>query len=278
MQNLMFGNLFAALSMFSLVSGIQDNALRGREIYEVRESKSKTYHWSVLFISEFLVELPSLVFSYTIYFVCWYFPIQLDNAPSVAGFWWFSIALLLQFFFTSFSIMLAYISPDLPSASALFSFLMVTLVLFCGVFQPSSLLPGFWKFLWRLSPMTYIVEMTLSSLLHGREVHCSDIELSYLDPPQGQTCGVFLADYFETHTGYISNPDATSQCGVCKYSVGDEYLEYLGMSYGNRWRDVGFMFVFTVFNLFLLFVLYYFFRVKKGSFGSLFKKSKTKTN
>ncbi|GME68028.1 unnamed protein product [[Candida] boidinii] len=278
MQNLMFANLFATLAVYSLASALQGSALKGREIYEVRESKSKTYHWSTLFIAQFLNELPSLMCSYTIYFVCWYFPIQLDNSPSVAGFWWFTVCFLLHFFFTSFALMLAYISPDLPSASILFGFIMTVCVLFSGIFQPASLLPGFWKFMWRVSPITYILEMTLSTLLHGREVHCSDIELSYLDPPQGQTCGVFLSDYFETHTGYVSNPDATSQCGVCKYSVGDEYLHSLGMSYGNRWRDVGFLWVYTIFNFFVMFVMYYFLRVKKLDFSGLFKKSKKKTN
>ncbi|GME95202.1 unnamed protein product [[Candida] boidinii] len=202
MQNLMFANLFAVVSIFPLAATAQSVAIKGREIYETREYKSNTFHWSILFISQYINELPSLIINFTLFFVTWYFPIQLDNSTSRAGFWWFTIAFVVQFWFLSFALALAYIAPNVASASILFSFLGTVCMIFSGIFQPASLLPGFWKFMWRTSPITYILEMALSTVLHNREVHCSDVELAYFPPPQGMTCGEYLTDFFQVNPGY----------------------------------------------------------------------------
>ncbi|OUM54746.1 hypothetical protein BVG19_g4169 [[Candida] boidinii] len=114
--------------------------------------------------------------------------------------------------------------------------------------------------------------MTLSTALHNREVHCSLVELSYFPPPQGMTCGEYLVDFFQSNPGYVTEPDSTTLCGVCKYSVGDQYLTSIGMSWGNRWRDVGLLFSFTIFDLFMMFLLYYIFRIKKWNPMDLIQK------
>ncbi|OUM52137.1 hypothetical protein BVG19_g1297 [[Candida] boidinii] len=277
-QNVMFAVLFAITTIYTVATTIQFVAINGRDIFEVRESKSSTFHWSILFIVQYVNELPSLIFNYTIFFISWYFPIQLDNSPSRAGFWWFSICFVYQFWFLSFALGLAYISPNVASASILFSFLTTVCLLFSGIFQPISYIPGFWKFMWRASPLTYAMEIGLVPLLHGREITCNSIELSYLNPPQGMTCGEYLSDYFQDHSGYVYNSEATSQCGICKFNTGDEYLKSISMSWGNRWRDVGILYLLTVFDVLITLLLYYLIRIKKidffKMFSSIFNKNK----
>ncbi|KAG7694129.1 hypothetical protein KL948_003099 [Ogataea haglerorum] len=263
MQNLMFACFMAVVVSAPLTNQIQERAIKSRELFEVRESKSNTFHWSCLLLSQFLVELPySITFS-TIYFICWYFPIQLDNEPSRAGLWWFCQSIFFQLYYVSLGLAVVYASPDLPSANVLIGLVFNFIVSFCGVVQNPSLMPGFWHFMWRVSPYTYMVENLVGILLHDRPVHCAEKELNYLDPPQGETCGSYLAQYFENYSGYVANPDATSNCSVCMYKVGDQWMDTVGMKYSHRWRNIGFFCVYIGFNLFAMLSLYYVLRVHK---------------
>jgi ABC-type multidrug transport system permease subunit len=43
----------------------------------------------------------------------------------------------------------------------------------------------------------------VSTMLHDRPVVCSSTEVSVFDPPSGQTCGAYLANYIATAGGTI---------------------------------------------------------------------------
>ena len=281
MQNLMFAAFLTIVVSAPLMNQIQTEAVASRELFEVRESKSNTFHWSCLLLSHYCVEIPYAIAFSTIYFIAWYFPVQLDNSPNHAGFWWFTYCIFFQLYYPSFALMVLYPAPDLASANILMGLFFNFSVSFCGVLQRPNLMPGFWKFMWRTSPLTYFVGNELSVLLHDRPVVCSETEYNYLQPPSGLTCGDFLEDYFKTNTGYVNNPNATSDCAVCQYSVGDDYLESIGVFYGDRWRNIGLFCAYIIFNLFLMNSLYYVFRVKRWSpfslvqnFTSKFQKKK----
>ncbi|TID30930.1 hypothetical protein CANINC_000483 [Pichia inconspicua] len=100
------------------------------------------------------------------------------------------------------------------------------------------LMPGFWKFMWRTSPITYFLANLLGVVIHDRPVICSQTEYNFLQPPTNMTCGDYLDDYFETHTGYVNNPDESSNCEVCAYNVGDDFINSIGIYYSDRWRNV----------------------------------------
>lgn len=276
MQNIMFANFLTLVISNPLMNQIQTKAISSRQLYEVRESKSNIFHWSCLLISQYVNEIPyCLVFS-TIYFVAWYFPIQVSTDPPTAGFWWFTYCFFFQLYFPSFALMILYAAPDLPSANILLGLFFSFTISFCGVVQRPHLMPGFWKFMWRVSPLTYFLGNQLGTLLHGRKIICSETEYNYLQPPSGLTCGDYLKKYFENNTGYVNNPDATSDCAVCQYSVGDEYLESLGIYHSDRWRNIGFFCVYIGFNLIAMNLLYYIFRVKRISPIASIKKSISK--
>jgi ATP-binding cassette, subfamily G (WHITE), member 2, SNQ2 len=276
MQNVMFANFLTIIICNPLMNQIQGKAIHSRELFEVRESKSNTFHWSILLISQYLVELPYCILFSTIYFICWYFPIQLNNDASHAGFWWFTYCFFYQFFYPSFALMVLYISPDLPSANILTGLVFSFNMAFCGVVQRPNLMPGFWKFMWRVSPLTYFIGNQLSTLLHDRPVVCSTTEYNYLQPPSGLTCGEYLKDYFESHTGYVNNPNETSNCAVCQYSVGDDFLGSIDIHYSDRWRNVGLFCVYICFNIALMISGYYLFRVRKVSPFGFLKRLRSK--
>lgn len=270
MQDVMFACLLAVIIASPMMNQIQAKAIASRQLYEVRESKSNTFHWSLLMISQFLTEIPFCVCFSTIYFICWYFPIQLDNSASRCGMWWFTYCIFFQIYYISFSLTIVYAAPDLPSANVLTGLGWSFVIAFCGVLQNPHLLPGFWKFMWRLSPLTYFVDNFLSLVLHERKVTCSATEYNYLQPPSGSTCGEYLQSYFLDNSGYVDNPNATADCAVCQYASGDEYLKTVGMSYSHRWRNVGFFCVYICFNLCAMMSLHYFFRIRKYSLKTPF--------
>ncbi|VEU23039.1 DEKNAAC104080 [Brettanomyces naardenensis] len=276
MQNTLFASFIAMIMSAPLINQIQSRAIQSRELFEVRESKSNTFHWSALLLSQFLVEVPYSVLFSTFYFIAFYFPIQLPLKASVCGFWWFTYCIFFQLYYLSFGLTVVYFSPDLPSANVMTAMLLNFVISFCGVVQPPSLLPGFWKFMWRLSPLTYFVENMVATTLHDRPVHCSAKELNYLKPPEGMTCGEYLKPFFESNDGYVANPEAVSKCGICKFSVGDQYLSTLGMSFYHRWRNIGLFCVYIVFNLACLLGIYYLLRVRGLDLPKfkLFKKGK----
>jgi ATP-binding cassette subfamily G (WHITE) protein 2 (SNQ2) len=263
MQNVMFATFLTLVISAPIMNQIQTYAIASRELFEVRESKSNTFHWSCLLIAQYINEVPYCIVFSTIYFITWYFPVQLDNSPPRAGLWWFTYCIFYQLYYPSLSLAVLYPSPDLPSANVIMGLIFCFTMAFCGVFQIPALMPGFWKFMWRISPLTYFVGNLLGISLHGRKVECSAEEYNYLEPPEGLTCGEFLLPFFTYMPGYVNNPNATSNCAVCKYSVGDDYLEVIGISYGDRWRNIGFFCVYIGVNFVGMIVLYYIFRVKR---------------
>ena len=75
----------------------------------------------------------------------------------------------------------------------------------------------------------------LGNVLGNRELRCDASQLYTVQPLAGQRCDAYLADYVSSVGGYVSNPSATSNCGFCTYSNGNEYLQTAGLSYGDRW-------------------------------------------
>lgn len=274
LQNGMFGIFLIQVISAPLCNQIEEFAEQSRDLYEARESSSNTFHWAALLLSQFLSELPyHLVFS-TFLFIAFYFPVGYDRSAHVAGYFYLIYCIFFQLYYVSFALMVIYFSPDAPSASIITSLLFSFMISFCGVLQPVSQMPGFWTFMWKVSPYTYFIQSYMGISFHDRPVRCSFEEFNILEPPQGLSCGEFLDPFVEAATGYVNNPNATSSCEYCVFRVGDEYLATVGASYSYIWRNVGFMCAFIVFNIVAMLGMYYMFRVKSWSaadFGQFFK-------
>lgn len=276
MQNAMFGVFLIQVLSAPLTNQIQVYTVDSRELYEVRESSSNTFHWSTLLLAEYLTEIPYHIVFSTLLFCCFYFPIKYDTSAQVAGYFYFIYCILFQFYYVSFALWIVYFSPDAASASIISSVLFSFMIAFCGVVQPVSQMPGFWTFMYKVSPYTYFIQSYMGIVLHDRPVECSDEELNIFEPLEGKTCQEFAGPFIKQMGGYIKNKSATSNCQFCQYSVGDEYLATIGVKYAYRWRNVGFMCAYIIFNVVAMLTMYYLFRVKVWSTPGFIEKIQKK--
>ncbi|KAH9210253.1 AtrD, ABC-transporter [Leptodontidium sp. 2 PMI_412] len=136
-------------------------------------------------------------------------------------------------------------------------------LIFCGVLASPDALPGFWIWMYRISPFTYLVDGILSTGLANTLVTCSNIEFLHFAPLSDSTCGEYLQDYISASGGYLLNPEATSDCQFCSVRDTNSLLAGLSLSYELRWRNFGIMWAFITFNVCGTYLMYWWTRVPK---------------
>ncbi|KAK7207674.1 ABC-2 type transporter-domain-containing protein [Myxozyma melibiosi] len=280
-QNLLFGVFLSIIIGVPMMNQLEPRVITLRELYEVRENPSNTYHWSILLIASLVAEIPYNVLFSTLYYCCYYWPVGFNRSTKAAGYQYFVYSVLYPLYYTTFGIAITTISADAATANVITGLLVCFVVSFAGIFQPPSAIPHFWKFMYRISPFTYFLDTLLGNVLHDVEVECADTEFNIFNPPDGQTCYNYAEAFIAEEGGYLNNPNATSSCQYCKWTVGDNYLSTVGMDYStDRWRDIGFIFVFIIFNFCASFILYYIYRVSTFNLFTfvkvLFKKKAKK--
>ncbi|KAJ5166844.1 uncharacterized protein N7482_005625 [Penicillium canariense] len=261
-QDVLF-SAFMLTSVFStLVQQIMPKFVIQRSLYEVRERPSKAYSWAAFLIANVIVEIPYQVLVGIISWACYYYPIYgAEQASQRQG---LMLLLVVQFYiFTStFASLVIASLPDAETGGTIATLMFIMTLTFNGVMQPPNALPGFWIFMYRVSPLTYLVAGLTATGLHGREIVCSTAELSVFNPPAGQTCGAYLDPYVTTAGGQLYNSAATSNCEYCRLTNADQYLALSNIYYGERWRNFGLGWAYIGFNVFGTVLMYYMFRVK----------------
>jgi len=63
--------------------------------------------------------------------------------------------------------------------------------------------------------------------------------------------------------GTLSNPGATENCAFCTIANTNDYLASVGSYFDERWRNLGILWGYVVFNVFAAFFLYWLARVPK---------------
>ncbi|KAJ5899214.1 hypothetical protein N7495_003958 [Penicillium taxi] len=271
LQNQMF-SIFMLMTIFgNLVQQIMPNFVIQRSIFEVRERPSKMYSWRVFMTANIIVELPWNFLVAVLMFFCWYYPVGLyrnaEPTDSVHERGALMFLFLLTFlWFTSTFTHMVIAGVDLAETGGnIANLVFALLLLFCGVVATPKALPGFWIFMYRVSPFTYLVSGMLSTALSGSTVQCSSIETLVMDPPSGMSCYDYLTPYANSTGGYIENPDATSACSYCSMSSTDTFLASVFSEWSDAWRNFGLMWVFLVFNVVGALGIYWLARVPKGN-------------
>ncbi|CDO96350.1 unnamed protein product [Kluyveromyces dobzhanskii CBS 2104] len=225
-----------------------------RDLYEARERPSRTFSWLAFIYSQIVVEIPFNVVLGTIGFFVFYYPIGFYNNASYSDqlnergvlFWLFSVAFYV---FISSMGQLCIAGLEYAEAAGNLASLCFTMSLnFCGVFGGPGVLPGFWVFMYRVSPLSYFIDGVLSTALANNPVTCADYEYLSFVPKSGETCGEYMSTYIATYGGYILDPDATDECSFCRISSTNAFLSSFQSSYHRRWRNFGIFIVFIVFN------------------------------
>jgi ATP-binding cassette, subfamily G (WHITE), member 2, PDR len=238
-----------------------------RALYEVRERPSKTYSWIAFIHSNIVVEIPYQVAAALLVFGCWYFTVfgtghSIRNTMLMLGF-------TIQFYMytSTFAYMVISALPDAQTGANVGMLLFSMILIFNGVLQRPSALPGFWKFMWRASPLTYLMGGWSGTALDGVKVICSSSELVIFKSPTDLTCSEYLKPYFEHGAlGYLNNPASRSSCEYCPFSNADQYLALSSVEPSQRHRDLAIGFGFIIFNIFVSVGSYYLFRVRRIRF------------
>lgn len=193
----------------------------------------------------------------TLVFLTWYYPIGLNrNAQWTSttaqrgGLTWLYIQVFMLFMSTFAQACIAMFD-DPEVAAEVANLLIMMCLFFCGcvcdrfrvfhrwgtdssILVPGAAMPGFWKFMWRVSPFTYLVEGLLTTGLAGAPASCAATELLEVVPQGGQTCGSYFAEYMSIAGGYLVDAQAMERCLYCPVNSTDRFLDRLGLSYGTR--------------------------------------------
>ncbi|WVR07313.1 hypothetical protein IAU60_004354 [Kwoniella sp. DSM 27419] len=270
LQSQLFSAFMSFLIFGQLVQQIMPNFVVQRSLYESRERPSKTYGWKVFILSNIVVEIPWSMLVGTLFFFCWYYPIGYyrnaipTNTVHVRGaLMW--LYMQVFFLFTSTFATAIVAGMDMAETAGNIAQLMFSLCLiFNGVLVTYASLPGFWRFMYRVSPFTYLVEGILSVAVANTQVVCSDTEYLHFSPPSGQTCQAYLQTYINYAGGYLQDPSATTDCSFCSISSTNTFLDNFNIKYGNRWRDFGLMWVYIIVNVLAAIGFYWLIRVPKN--------------
>lgn len=269
LQNQMF-SIFMLFTIFGqLVQQIMPHFVTQRALYEVRERPSKTYGWKAFMFANIVVELPWNSLMAVIIFLCFYYPIGLYNnaipthAVTLRGAQFFLFTLQFLLFTSSFTNMMIAGIADAETGGNIANLLFSLSLIFCGILQTPKALPGFWIFMYRVSPFTYLVEGMLSTGIANQRTHCADNEFVSFSPPSGQTCATYMRPYINAAGGYLQDPSATGTCQFCTYDDTNVFLKGVSLSYSHAWRDFGILWVYILFNIFGAVGLYWLARVPK---------------
>ncbi|KAF9341801.1 hypothetical protein BGZ91_002056 [Linnemannia elongata] len=246
--------VFQIMVLAALMCNMVEPRFHTERQWFYRHQASKFYSWRPFVISIVVIELPYILLSSAIFFCVFYWTVGFVQ-DSISTLYTF----LMVFFFTVFATTLgqaiAAWTPSTQVAALLNPFVFSTLNLFCGVMIPKESMPQFWSsWMYWLDPYHYVVEGLVVSQLHDVPVHCKSEEFSIFNSPLGQTCGEYAATFLKTATGYIANPNATSGCQYCTYQKGQDFYTGLSMEFDHRWRNMGLLFIYLLFNVVMIVV------------------------
>jgi ABC-type multidrug transport system permease subunit len=260
--------IFMLLVIFPFLAYQQmPNYILQRDLYEVRERPSKTYSWVTFILAQIIVEIPWNSLAALITFIPFYYLIGMNHNAAATqqtterGGLMFLLIWGFLMHCGTFTTMVVASAATAEIGAILALLLFVFSLIFCGVMATPANLPGFWIFMYRTSPLTYIISAMMSTGLANINVQCSDIETILVQPPRGETCGSYLAAYSQMVGGAVYNPDATSNCQFCAITRSNVFLQSVASSYDERWRNFGLIWAYVAFNVFATLILYWYVRV-----------------
>ncbi|KAI5960963.1 CDR1 [Candida pseudojiufengensis] len=276
LQNQMFSIFMFFIPFNTLVQQMLPYFCRQRDVYEVREAPSRTFSWFAFITGQITSEIPYQIFVGTVAFFCWYYPLGLyrnaeptDSVNQRGVLMWMFITSF--FVYTSTMGQLCQSFTELPDNAANLATLLFTMCLnFCGVLVPGPELPGFWIFMYRANPFTYLIQGILATGLAHTRVVCNDAEWLKIQPPSGISCSQYL-DAFASAAGGQAEV-RNGQCSYCAMTSTDTFLNSINARYSERWRNFGLVVSFIAINIVLTTFLYWLARVPKGNREKKHKK------
>lgn len=250
-RDFIFNFIFVAPGV---VAQLQPVFIDRRDIFEIREKKSKTYHWVPFVTGLIVLEIPYLIISGFFYFVTFYFTVGFPTDANKAGGIFF-VMIMYEFLYTGIGQFIAAYAPNAIFASMVNPLIISTIISFCGVLVPYSQLQAFWRYwIYYLNPFTYLMGSLINFALFDKTIEGTESELAIFNPPANESCTEFLSSYLRGvgSRSNLLNPDATSDCRVCQYTSGADYLYTLNLKdfyYACRDAAIVVVFVFSSYGL-----------------------------
>ncbi|OJD16727.1 hypothetical protein AJ78_03153 [Emergomyces pasteurianus Ep9510] len=269
MQNRMFTIFLIILLPPILMNGVLPKFFMNRMLWEARERPSRVYGWVAFCTANVVCELPAAVVTSVVYWVLWYFATGLPTDSSTAGYV-FLMSMLFFIFQASWGQWICAFAPSFAVIGNVLPFFFVMVNLFNGIVRPYFSIPPFWRYwIYYANPVTWWLRGVLSATLPATQIICSPAELTHFNPPPGQTCTEYAGDFISSvaRSGYLTNPDATTDCTYCAYSNGVEYMHTLNVYEGDKWKGFGIFLAFVVINWALVYFMIYTVRVRGWTFG-----------
>lgn len=199
----------------------------------------------------------------------WYYPVGfVKNTTSddeqIRGFLVFLFLWMFMLFTSTFSHLVITWIENPETAGVLATLLWMLCISFCGVGVVRADLPGFWNFMYRVSPGTYLVSGVMSASIANSDVVCSTKELVQLQPPTNMSCSEFLDPFMEVAGGKLVHTAAGDVCSYCPQASTNDFLAGFEIYYDDRWRNFGLLWVYVGVNIVGALALYWLVRVPKG--------------
>lgn len=268
MQNRMFSSFLIILIPPTIVNGVVPKFYQNRALWEARELPSRIYGWVAFCTANIVAEIPIAIVGAVIYWVLWYWPTGSPGDSSTSGYV-FLMTLLFFLFQASWGQWICAFAPSFTVISNVLPFFFVMFGLFNGVVRQYSQMSVFWRYwLYYVNPATYWIGGVISATLSNVSVECASSEAAYFNPPSGQTCSSYASNFVTSAgKGYLTNPDATANCGYCPYANGEEYMATLNVKPSDKWRYFGIFLGFCISNWALVYFFIYTVRIRGWSFG-----------
>ncbi|ETS86811.1 hypothetical protein PFICI_00639 [Pestalotiopsis fici W106-1] len=267
MQNRMFTTFLIITIPATVVNGVVPKFYGNMALWQAREYPSRIYGWVAFCTANIVAEVPGAIVSGFLYWVLWYWPTGLPTQSSVSGYA-FLMTMLFFLFQNSWGQWICAFAPSFTVISNVLPFFFVVFGLFNGVVRQYSALPVFWRYwMYWINPSTYWIGGMLAATLDGIPVQCADSEAARFDAPPGQTCQSYAGAFANSAGGYLLNPDASTDCMYCPYTVGNQYLSTLNIEASQKWRDFGIFLAFCISNWALVYFFIYTVRIRGWGFG-----------
>ncbi|RAK94698.1 ABC drug exporter AtrF [Aspergillus costaricaensis CBS 115574] len=268
MQDRMFSIFLIILLPPIVLNSLVPKFYINRALWEAREYPSRIYGWIAFCTANIICEIPMAIISGLIYWLLWYYPAGFPTDSSNAGYV-FLMSVLFFLFQASWGQWICAFAPSFTVISNTLPFFFVMTGLFNGVVRPYSAYPVFWKYwMYYVNPVTWWLRGVISSVFPTVDIECASSETTHFNPPPGQTCSQYASDWVSSAgVGYLSNPNATSDCQYCPYANGSQYMHTLNVHDGDKWRCFGIFLAYVIINWFLVYFMIYCVRVRGWSFG-----------
>lgn len=271
LQNQMFSIFMFFIPFNTMVQQMLPYYIKQREIYEVREAPSRTFSWAAFISSQITAEVPFQIGIGTLAYFCWYYPAGLyhnaeptDQVNERGGLMYLLIISFFVYTSTMGQLCVSFIELA-DNAANMANLLFIMCLNFCGVLAGPQALPGFWIFMYRANPFTYLVQAMLSTGLANADVVCRAKEFLVFSPPLGQTCESYMEPFISTAGGYLGSQTTDTECHFCSVSETNTFLHSVNSYFSQRWRNYGIFASFIVINVILTIFFYWLARVPKGN-------------